>query len=190
MTEEPEHDSPETPDEIDAPETPDEIHTGDDDEEEQTIAQAAEIDGARELLEKAAKEQGRYQRAIERILGPDENRHECPTCEGLGFVWGNVGQGDELPEFVQAEDARPCPKCNALGQTLTGSRQPGHELKPCGECGGRGWLNVVREVATVEHLPTVVAAEVAPIGGQWVPGRGFVPFGSTEPIVADPSVAT
>lgn len=159
-------------------------------EPEQSPEAAAAADGSNEIMLKADKENQRYHRAIDRILGPDENRHECAACDGLGIVWGEQGAGaNELPELAVAKDARPCEDCHAMGVVLTGSHHPGQETKPCADCGGRGWLNVVVPVPAPPTPLTPSAQSQQQLTGTWVPGRGFVPFGASDPIVADPSVA-
>jgi len=130
-------------------------------------------------MKKADSENRRYHKALDRILGPDATRHECVACQGLGVQWGEVAP--EL-EVKQAEDAEPCPDCNALGITKTGSLQPGQETKPCGKCGGRGWRDVVQTYAPPVVLPTAATSAPQTMQGQYIPGRGFVPYGSDEPI--------
>jgi hypothetical protein len=132
-----------------------------------------------ETLGKLSKANVTYLKAVERILGPDETRHECPTCEGKGIVWGEVEAAIELRT---ATDSEPCEACAALGVVLTGSRNPEQRTKPCGACGGRGWNTPTP--APVEAPPFIPAGpQVAqPVAGQWVEGRGFIPFGATEPL--------
>jgi hypothetical protein len=152
-------------------------------EPEQSPEEAAATDGSAELMAKADRENARYHRAIEKLFGPDENRHECPTCSGLGIVWGDVGEAAGPPlELLQGEDARPCEKCNAYGVVVTGSKHPGQETKPCTRCGGRGWYEQPVAVAPLATLPTPTGGNPEPLAGNWVPGRGFIPYGSSEPL--------
>lgn len=131
------------------------------------------------LMQAADKENRRYHAKLDKILGPDENRHECEACNGLGVKWGDDAPA---PELVVAEDAEPCPKCNAFGLTLTGSKQPGQETKPCAGCGGRGWREKIVPLPPPVALPPYQQPVDTPVAGQYVPGKGFIPYGSTEPI--------
>ncbi len=144
------------------------------DEPEQTPAEAAQRDGSEQTLKKADAANRAYMQKLEKILGADDDRHECAACNGLGVTWGaTVAE----PELKQADDAEPCPKCNAYGMTITGSRDPGQATKPCGECGGRGWRNVVVQLAPVApiapHEMTPATAQM----GTMQPDGTFVPFG-------------
>jgi hypothetical protein len=164
---------------------PDEVIEGGDDGHEaepddgEPEAKADTGPSTEAIMEKADKENRRYMKALDKILGPDETRHECVTCNGLGVQWG-----DDAPslEVADADDAEACPHCNALGVVKTGSVQPGQETKPCAKCGGRGWREVIAPLATV--APYVPAQPEAPQvqQGQWIPGKGFVPYGSDEPL--------
>jgi hypothetical protein len=170
-------------------ETPEEIDT--DEEPDLTAGQAAEQLGSDEIMKKAGQANERYHKAIVRLLGEDPNRHECPTCEGLGVVWGDIAAGEiAAPDFIQGDDAEPCAYCNAWGVVITGSKHPDQQTKPCTHCGGRGWNTKVQPPAVVTPIaPQAQAMPPAGQGGTWVPGRGFIPYGQAEPIVADPSVA-
>jgi len=153
--------------------------------EGQTPAQAAAALGSDELLKKADSANRAYHKKLAGILGDDPNRHECPTCQGLGVTWG---EAEPALELLDAEDARPCEKCNAIGFVKTGSKNPQQATKPCNACGGRGWQNVVLAPAPVVPIITPQPAGEQPLAGQWVPGRGFVPYGQVDPIVPDPQV--
>jgi len=168
----------ETPGDGDGAETQPDTET-EEEEASETPAEAAARLGSDQVMKKADSENRRYHKALDKILGPDENRHECPACNGLGVTWG---EQEALPEVKQAEDAEPCPDCNALGVTKTGSLQPGQETKPCGKCGGRGWRDVVQLYVAPTTIPTVDTAAPQTMQGQWIPGRGFVPYGQEEPI--------
>ncbi len=164
---------------------PDEVIEGGDDQEAEPDdggdleAKADTGPSTEAIMEKADKENRRYMKALTKILGPDDSRRECVHCNGLGVQWG-----DDAPslEVATAEDAEACPHCNALGVVKTGSLQPGQETKPCAKCGGRGWREVVAPLAAV--TPYVAAQPEAPqvLQGQYIPGKGFVPYGQTEPI--------
>jgi hypothetical protein len=150
---------------------------------EQTLEQAAQQAGSEELLKKADQANRSYHKRLNTILGDDPNRHECPTCQGLGVTWG---EPEPVLELVEAEDARPCEKCNAVGVVLTGSKNPQQATKQCSSCGGRGWQNVVLQSAPVVPIMPAQPAGASPVGGQWVPGRGFIPYGQAEPTIPDP----
>jgi hypothetical protein len=50
-------------------------------------------------------------------------------------------------DFLDADDAEACDKCNARGQTKTGSRVAGQKTKPCGKCNGTGWVSRMLPIA-------------------------------------------
>jgi hypothetical protein len=164
---------------------PDETPGLEPDEEEEQAAEDADQSpppappSSEAVLKKADAENRRYHRALDKILGPDSGHRECPACQGLGITWA---QEEEAPPLLKAKDAEPCASCNAYGQTLTGSRDPAQATKPCADCGGRGWRNVVKPPELVTPLPPAPVAAETPIGGQYVPGRGFIPYGATEPL--------
>jgi rubrerythrin len=130
-------------------------------------------------IKRAEKENRRYHKAIDKIFGENSGHRDCPACDGLGITWA---QDAEAPELRQADDAEPCPACNAFGVTITGSKNPEQATKPCNECGGRGWRNVVKPLEPVAPITPPAPAADQPIGGQYVPGRGFIPYGATEPL--------
>src|SRR4051794_8625998 len=90
-------------------------------EHEQAEAPAPAPPSSEAVLKKADSENRRYHRALDKILGADSGHRECPACQGLGITWA---QDAEAPELKQADDAEPCPDCNAYGLTITGSKNP------------------------------------------------------------------
>jgi hypothetical protein len=148
-------------------------------EHEQEEAPAPAPPDSEATIKRAEKENRRYHRAIDKIFGENSGHRDCPACDGLGITWA---QDVEAPELRQAEDAEPCPACNAFGVTITGSKNPEQATKPCNECGGRGWRNVVKPLEPVATMPAPALPADTPIGGQYVPGKGFIPYGATEPL--------
>jgi hypothetical protein len=146
-------------------------------EEEQE--RAPEAPDSEAMLKRAEKENRRYHKAIDKIFGENSGHRECPACQGLGITWN---AHEAAPDLKQAEDAEPCPTCNAYGVTITGSREPQQATKPCADCGGRGWRNVVKPLEPVAQMGVTPPPTDTPIGGQYVPGRGFIPYGATEPL--------
>lgn len=166
-----------TPDNPDAEPEPEPIEGGDDEAEGEPEAVKPAGPSSEAVMQAADKENRRYHAKLDKILGEDDTRHECTKCNGLGVTWGK----DEPPmELVTAEDAEPCPKCNAFGLTLTGSKQPGQETKPCGGCGGRGWREKIVPLAPIAALPNTTPGQGQVLQGQYVPGKGFVPYGADE----------
>jgi hypothetical protein len=148
-------------------------------EHEQAEAPAPAPPSSEAVLKKADAENRRYHKKLDTILGPESGHRECPACQGLGITWA---QAEDEPPLMKAEDAEPCPTCNAYGVTITGSREPQQATKPCADCGGRGWRNVVKPVPVPTPIVTPQAPANDPIGGVFVPGRGFIPYGATEPL--------
>ena len=164
---------------------PDEAIDGDDDQGDDELDDGTDappdpaLPSTEATMAKADKENRRYMKALDRILGPDEARHECAACNGLGVSW--EAPADTIP-LVQGEDAEPCPDCLAYGEVLTGSKNPAQMVKPCAKCGGRGWRE---HIVPVAFVPSVVPADnpaAQTLQGQYVPGRGFIPYGSDEPL--------
>ena len=165
-----------------------------DDQPEQTLEQAAADYGSAELWAQIDKANDTYITRVLKIVGPDAPLAGCDHCQGRGFT---LGQVEPAPAMLDAEDAVVCQKCNGYGQTKTGALPgfTGQPLKPCGRCGGRGWHEKPIELAPVvpiaaQQVGQPVPVTPQPVGGQWVPGRGFIPYGGTEPIVPDPAGVT
>jgi hypothetical protein len=148
-------------------------------EHEQAEAPAPAPPDSEATIKRAEKENRRYHRAIDKIFGEDSGHRECPSCQGLGITWN---AHEAAPDLKQAEDAEPCPTCNAYGVTITGSREPQQATKPCADCGGRGWRNVVKPLEPVAQMGVTPPPTDTPIGGQYVHGKGFIPYGATEPL--------
>jgi hypothetical protein len=150
---------------------------------EQTPREAAEADGSEEQIKKAERAVAAFNKRIDVIFGDNAPKLQCPRCEGLGRLWEDAAAEVTL---VQADDAEPCAKCDAKGQTATGSKVPGQESKPCGRCGGRGWHEKRYEQATVTPLPqTVDALRVATgqdVMGWQKPDGTFVPLGTPNAV--------
>lgn len=158
---------------------PEHIDGGDDGQENDPEAAKPTGPSSEAVMQAADKENRRYIAKLEKILGPDESRHECPACNGLGVTWGDT---EELPELLFAEDTEPCAGCNALGIVKTGALNPEQATMPHSACGGRGWITKVAPIPPVAALPPYTPPADQPIAGQYVPGRGFVPYGATEPL--------
>jgi hypothetical protein len=148
-------------------------------EHEEAEAPAPAPPSSEAVLKKADAENRRYHKKLDAILGADSGHRECPACQGLGITWN---AHEAAPDLKQAEDAEPCPTCNAYGVTITGSREPQQATKPCADCGGRGWRNVVKPLEPVAQMGVTPPLPEQPIGGQYVPGKGFIPYGATEPL--------
>lgn len=143
-----------------------------DDDTEQTEEQAAEEQPAEEqepdsraIIEQRDREWERVTKYLAKNLGEIEqddavNYVECPVCRAFGtpgFVlpqppppevlgvlhqWLGMRPNDEY----RADDySRECPKCDGLGETLTGSKVPGRDKLPCYDCQGDGWIAVGEE---------------------------------------------
>lgn len=69
-----------------------------------------------------------------------------PDETALATLDAILGRGASA-ELLPAEDAEACPKCNALGEVLTGSRKDGQKTKPCAACSGTGWRTKLQPVS-------------------------------------------
>jgi hypothetical protein len=146
---------------------------------DQTPAEAATAEGSDDLRKKFDKANSDHRKRLERLLGAPLEGQECPTCDTYGYV---LGPKDETVPLTLAEDAEACEACGAYGEVLTGSKNPQQMVKPCSRCGGRGWREKLPPPQVVEPLPqwTPPVPEQQP--GVYVPGRGFIPYGATEPL--------
>lgn len=125
----------------------------------------AEIDA---LTKKLEAEAARHEKRVAEIMGDDFallvpspvdwtpgyifNVPEMhPQPEQVAALHALLG-GAQPVELLPADDAEPCPKCNALGEVLTGSRKPGQETKQCRHCTGAGWITKAAPLATVQPL--------------------------------------
>jgi hypothetical protein len=176
-------DQPTEPVEPDDDDTGDGTDTDDDREpiEGDEAAPPATPDGPslEAKLNEAGKATIAYHKKLTKILGDDADRHECPTCEGIGVVWGEQPTDAEL---VHPENLVTCDACAGWGRVLTGSKNPEHITAICTACAANGFITRPAAPAAVAYLPP--AAETAPqtVSGQMIPGVGFVPFGESEPI--------
>lgn len=178
-------------DQIAAEMTPDEDEQGEEAEQEETPdvpepeeaapdEEAApprsqkEIDAVQDKLKAEAL---RHEKAVAKIMGEDFGfLVPNPTDWTPGFIF-NVPAMHPMPEqvaalhellgdaqgveYLPAEDAEACGKCNALGEVLTGSRKQGQITKLCVGCNGTGWVT-----KTIPYVaPTLVQNGSAAQGG-------------------------
>lgn len=178
----------ETP-EVELPDTPDETLPSDDElveeAEEQTPAEAAEQDGSAEVAKKLKQATQGYHTRIFNILGAEMEQKICPTCDGFGFADEQqvATSAAGLPDdFVHPENYVTCDRCNGYGEILSGSKNPAHAVVTCTHCSGLGYRIEQAQIpqAAVSYLPPPVEAQT--LNGVYVPGRGFIPYGETEPI--------
>lgn len=155
-----------------------------DDDEEQGEADAEtppapEPPSSEAVLKKADAANRRYHKQLDSILGAKSGHIDCPTCEGLGIVWDD---GKPAADFVHPDNLEACGYCNGYGQVISGSKNPDHQLVVCIKCNGLGYVTKAAQPANVTQLPAPMPTPDQPIGGQYVPGRGFIPYGATEPL--------
>jgi hypothetical protein len=171
---------PPEPTEPTEPEPPQTDEPSEDDEP--SASAAAERDGSHALIEKAERANRNYTKRLREIFGADTTLYDCVHCNGLGITF-EPEQTDGVPSDVKmAENLEVCEHCNGYGLNLTPSKNEDHMTAVCTKCSGIGYL-VKTTPAPVYEVPTPAApAADTPIGGQWVPGRGFIPYGQTEPL--------
>jgi hypothetical protein len=124
-----------------------------------------QIEARMRALEKQA---AKHAAAVEKIMGDDfAMLVPSPVDWTPGFIF-NVPGMQPMPEqvaelhallgdaqgieYLPAEDATACEKCNALGEVLTGSRKPGQEKKLCVTCNGSGWVTKPLPLAPVQQI--------------------------------------
>lgn len=155
------------PDETEGDQPDDPDHEG----EQETEASApparsqAEIEAVTKKLE---AEGTRHAKRVAEIMGDDFGLLvPSPVDWTPGFIFNvpemlpqpeQVAQlhallGQSAPaDYLPAEDAEACDKCNALGEVLTGSRKPGQETKLCVGCNGSGWKTKALPLAQVAPI--------------------------------------
>lgn len=153
--------------------------------DEQTPEEAAAAEGSQEIARKLERENERHVKAVSKILGQNMDEHLCPTCDGFGFADEQQKAAAEsaLPaDFVHPDEYQTCRDCHGYGEILSGSKNPQHAVVTCTKCSGLGYkIEAVHPpAAPVYTLPT--PQEAQPLNGVYVPGRGFIPYGETEPI--------
>jgi hypothetical protein len=167
-----------------------EIHEGDEpadaqEEAEREAEQEAELEkpastyGSVETWRQIDKQNDLYIAKIVKIVGQDAPLNGCEHCQGRGFTLGEQVAKDELQhpsEYVA------CERCAGYGVVESGSKHPDYAVVVCTDCSGKGYSIAATQPAPVSYLqpPTAPAAQV--LQGQYVPGRGFIPYGSDEPL--------
>lgn len=155
-----------------------------DEDDEQGEADAAtppapEPPSSEAVLKKADAENRRYHKKIDSIFGAKSGHIDCPTCEGLGIVWDD---GKPEVDLVHPDNLVTCEACNGYGEVITGSKNPSHVTTICIQCNALGYITKTAQPALVAQLPPPAPEQAAPMNGQYVPGRGFIPYGATEPL--------
>lgn len=145
-----------------------------------------EIDAVQDKLKAEA---ARHEKAVAKIMGEDFGfLVPNPTDWTPGYIF-NVPAMHPMPEqvaalhellgdaqggeYLPAEDAEACPKCNALGEVLTGSRKQGQITKLCVGCNGTGWVT-----KSIPYTPPTLVQN----GNTANPAAPLVP---NQPIAAD-----
>lgn len=157
-----------------------------------------EIEAIQRALEKEAE---RHDKRVREIMGDDyamlvpspvdwtpgyifNVEGMQPDDDALAMLDAILGRG-AAADFAPAEDAQACDKCHALGKTLTGSRVPGQETKPCVSCGGSGWVAKMAEVAPLPYVVsgtngqygTTLPPNQVPVADRWGRPAGHPHYG-------------
>lgn len=88
------------------------------------------------------REDRRHEKALAKVLGVEPPLEPCTNCSSLGYFPPGTSAPVGNAKYIA------CPTCNAIGQVLTGSRNPQHAMAPCPECGGRGFLERIEQPAS------------------------------------------
>ena len=118
-----------------------------DEQEEQSAAEAASEDGSAYIARKLEEENARHIEECGVILGIDVAPITCQKCFGSGL--------SDLPltvyDIYKADPTKvACPNCDAKGQLATPSLVDGQQTVVCIQCSGLGW------VTRQEPAPNVV----------------------------------
>lgn len=139
-------------------------------------------DNSQGQIEKAERANRNYQKRLREIFGADTTLYDCVHCSGLGVTFEPEQESGVPADLKQADNLEACEHCNAYGFNLTPSKNPDHGTAVCTKCSGIGYV-VKTAPAPVYEVPQPAAPPAdSPLNGQWVPGRGFIPFGATEPL--------
>jgi DnaJ-class molecular chaperone len=148
-------------------------------EQEAELKNEPKREASQVQLQKADSANRAYMRKLEGILGEDENRHECAACNGLGITWGEP----EVPaDLVHPTNYVMCTSCNGYGDVISGSKNPDYAMVICTDCQRKGYTITSAQPAPVSYLPPAEPPAAQVLQGQYVPGRGFIPYGSDEPL--------
>lgn len=139
-------------------------------------------DDSRGLIEKGERANRNYLKRLREIFGPDTPLYDCAHCGGLGITFEPEQESGVPSDVVHPDNLETCPTCNGYGEVITGSKNPQHVTTICTDCAARGYIVKATAPAVVTPLPPAAPAADTPVGGQWVPGRGFIPYGQTEPL--------
>jgi DnaJ-class molecular chaperone len=148
-------------------------------EQEAELKNEPKREASQVQLQKADSANRTYMRKLDSILGEDENRHECTACNGLGVTWGDPESPTDLQhpaEYVA------CARCAGYGVVESGSKHPDYAVVVCTDCSGKGYSIAATQPAPVSYLQPTTAPAAQVLQGQYVPGRGFIPYGSDEPL--------
>jgi hypothetical protein len=84
-------------------------------------------------------------------------------------------------QYQEDQTKEACPTCNGLGQLISHSKAPGHELVTCIECAGQGWRQKPSPAANVTPITPQPAVAAGPVMGFMNPDGSFAPFGQNMP---------
>jgi DnaJ-class molecular chaperone len=148
-------------------------------EQEAELKNEPKREASQVQLQKADSANRTYMRKLASILGEDENRHECTACNGLGVTWGDPTPATDLQhpsEYVA------CERCAGYGVVESGSKHPDYAVVVCTDCSGKGYSIAATQQAPIYQVPPLEPPAAQVLQGQYVPGRGFIPYGSDEPL--------
>lgn len=152
---------------------------------EETEAPPAPANGepTREQLTKLQAELTRHEKTVEKIMGPlVAGFVACDTCGGVGMVPPDLGPPPH--RYFKA-----CDVCNGWARVATGSKEPNNAFRPCPNCRGRGYLELIgpdgAPVAT-DQLPGAAAAAPPP-SVEPAPAEASSELPAAEPTFGTPS---
>jgi hypothetical protein len=194
--------TPDDTDELEAEE--EEEHARDSDARQEASAEQSAARSQKEidaLTRKLEAEAERHTKRVRELMGEDfAFLVPNPTDWTPGFIF-NVPEMHPTPDqvaaldallgreseedFLDAEDAEACDKCNARGQTKTGSQVAGQKTKPCAKCSGTGWVQKFLPLAPPPAQPqtysyangTQLTPETYQVKDSWGRSVGHPHFG-------------
>jgi hypothetical protein len=154
-------------------ETPEPDEGDEEEEADQTPAEAAAKDGSSALRPELDKANELYIKRVQRIVGKTVPLNGCEKCQGMGFL---LGDEVPIPELVHPSNLTACEYCNGYGAVISGSLNPDHATVVCTKCSGLGYITVAPQSNVTPITNTQPVAVNQQIMGTMMPDGTFVPF--------------
>lgn len=139
----------------------------------QTTEAAAQRDGSDQVAKNLERAITGQKKRLEKILDVDLDGHECPTCDGMGYL---QQPREPEPQLVHAANLVKCEPCDGFGLVVTGSRHPDHSTALCTNCAGNGFVTETPQAVLPNGSAPLPVPTAGPIMGTMQPDGTFIPF--------------